>query len=100
MFCGKLSSSSSAWAKEKNYSHLEQHLEYFIGKCEANGYKYLNWDSAFKTAIRDDWAKLNTNHQPKYQSKPKVQQVPLIGSNKLRTERTVNTFDALEMRDV
>ena len=36
----------------------------------------------------------------KYQSKPKVQQVPLIGSNKLRTERTVNTFDALEMRDV
>lgn len=36
----------------------------------------------------------------KYQSKPKVQQVPLIGSNKLRTERTVNTFDALEVRDV
>jgi hypothetical protein len=24
----------------------------------------------------------------------------LIGSNKLRAERTVNTFDALEMRDV
>jgi len=24
----------------------------------------------------------------------------LIGSNKLRTERTVNTFDALEVRDV
>lgn len=38
--------------------------------------------------------------QSTYQSKPKVQQVPLIGSNKLRTERTVNTFDALEMRDV
>ena len=36
----------------------------------------------------------------KQQSKPKVQQVPLIGSNKLRAERTVNTFDALEMRDV
>lgn len=95
-----ISEQVKSWAKEKNYSHLEQHLEYFIGKCEANGYKYLNWDSAFKTAIRDDWAKLNTNHQPKYQSKPKVQQVPLIGSNKLRTERTVNTFDALEMRDV
>ena len=38
--------------------------------------------------------------QATYQPKPKVQQVPLIGSNKLRTERTVNTFDALEMRDV
>lgn len=95
-----ISEQVKSWAKEKNYSHLEQHLEYFIGKCEANGYKYLNWDSAFKTAIRDDWAKLNTNHQPKYQSKAPAQQVPLIGSNKLRTERTVNTFDALEMRDV
>lgn len=38
--------------------------------------------------------------QTTYQPKPKVQQVPLIGSNKLRTERTVNTFDALEVRDV
>jgi len=52
------------------------------------------------------WVKNNSykfNEKPKqatYQPKPKVQQVPLIGSNKLRTERTVNTFDALEMRDV
>ena len=52
------------------------------------------------------WVKNNSykfNEKPKqssYQPKPKVQQVPLIGSNKLRAERTVNTFDALEMRDV
>ena len=52
------------------------------------------------------WVKNNSykfNEKPKqatYQPKPKVQQVPLIGSNKLRTERTVNTFDALEVRDV
>ncbi|EZQ10786.1 helix-turn-helix domain-containing protein [Acinetobacter sp. Ver3] len=56
------------WAQEKNYKHLEQHLEYFTAKCEANGYKYLNWDAAFKTAIRDDWAKLNNNRQTGYQS--------------------------------
>ena len=44
----------------------------------------------------------NEQQQPvaTYQPKPKVQQVPLIGSNKLRTERSVNTFDALEVRDV
>ncbi|RLL42965.1 helix-turn-helix domain-containing protein [Acinetobacter cumulans] len=35
-----------------------------------------------------------------YQPKPKVQQVPLIGSNKRRAERTVNTIDALEMKNV
>jgi len=52
------------------------------------------------------WVKNNSykfNEKPKqatYQPKPKVQQVPLIGSNKLRAERTVNTFDALEVRDV
>ena len=52
------------------------------------------------------WVKNNAykfNEKPKrstYQPKPKVQQVPLIGSNKLRAERTVNTFDALEVRDV
>ena len=61
------------WALEKNYKHLEQHLEYFTAKCEANGYKYLNWDAAFKTAIRDDWAKLNNNQQTGYQPKPNQQ---------------------------
>ena len=49
-----------AWAESKNFGDLEQHLEYFIAKAAANGYKYADWDAAFKTAIRDDWAKLRT----------------------------------------
>lgn len=88
------------WANEKNFKHLEQHLEYFISKCEANGYKYLNWDSAFKTAIRDDWAKLNTAQQQPYQPRQQAQQVPLIGSNKKQSERTVSTVEVLEVRNV
>jgi len=88
------------WANEKNFKHLEQHLEYFISKCEANGYKYLNWDSAFKTAIRDDWAKLNTVQQQPYQPRQQAQQVPLIGSNKKQSERTVSTVEVLEVRNV
>lgn len=48
------------WAISKNFGDLEQHLEYFTAKAAANGYKYADWDAAFKTAIRDDWAKLRT----------------------------------------
>ncbi|WP_151834464.1 hypothetical protein [Acinetobacter junii] len=52
------------WATSKNFSDLEQHLEYFVSKAAANGYKYADWDAAFKTAIRDDWAKLRTPRYP------------------------------------
>lgn len=53
------------WAASKNFGDLEQHLEYFVSKAAANGYKYADWDAAFKTAIRDDWAKLRT---PRFQN--------------------------------
>jgi len=52
------------WAASKNFGDLEQHLEYFTAKAAANGYKYADWDAAFKTAIRDDWAKLRTPRYP------------------------------------
>lgn len=56
----EISDSVRVWAESKNFGDLEQHLEYFVSKAAANGYKYADWDAAFKTAIRDDWAKLRT----------------------------------------
>lgn len=47
-----------AWAQERGFDHLQQHLEAFLRKCRANGYAYADWDSAFMEAIREDWAKL------------------------------------------
>lgn len=47
-----------AWADEKGYWRLPEHLESFKAKCAANGYKYVDWDAAFMNAIRDDWAKI------------------------------------------
>lgn len=47
-----------AWAAGKGFADLEQHLESFKDKCQANGYTYADWDAAFMNAIRDDWAKL------------------------------------------
>ena len=59
------------------------------------------WMNTWLKWVKNDSYKFTAKpKQSTYQSKPKVQQVPLIGSNKLRSERTVNTFDALEMRDV
>ena len=61
---------------------------------------YDGSNESLKTSITGNYQGLFEPKQTTYQPKPKVQQVPLIGSNKLRTERTVNTFDALEVRDV
>lgn len=48
-----------AWAAERSFDRLEAHLEAFKEKCKAHDYRYVNWESAFKEAIRGDWAGLN-----------------------------------------
>ena len=55
-FC--LSERVQKWADKNGYIHLDKHLESFIDRCKANNYKYTDWDSAFMTAIRDNWARL------------------------------------------
>ena len=47
-----------AWASEKGFDRLAEHLEAFKRKCAAGGYAYVDHDSAFMDAIREDWAKL------------------------------------------
>jgi hypothetical protein len=47
-----------AWASEKGYDRLQEHCEAFCRKAKAKGYTYVDWDSAFQEAIREDWAKL------------------------------------------
>lgn len=48
-----------SWAEKEGYRDLKRHLDNFILKSQANGYTYSNWDSAFMTAIRDNWANVN-----------------------------------------
>lgn len=47
------------WALEKGFGDLPAHLESFLSKAKAKGYEYVDWDEAFMTAIREDWAKLS-----------------------------------------
>jgi hypothetical protein len=53
-----ISESVKAWAAEKGHSRLPEHLEAFKVKARAKGYTYVDWDSAFMEAVRNDWAKL------------------------------------------
>lgn len=58
-FC--ISDRVKKWAAAKNTNHLDKHLEHFISICRAKDYRYVDWDEAFMTAIRNDWAKINNN---------------------------------------
>ena len=51
------------WANRNGFDHLEDHLEYFRDAAMAKGYKYVDWDAAFKNAIRSDWAGLRNQKQ-------------------------------------
>lgn len=46
------------WAASKGFDCLDQHLEAFRSKALAKGYQYADWDEAFMSAIRDDWARV------------------------------------------
>ena len=51
------------WAMEKGLTRLDEHLESFKRKALAKGYSYVDWDSAFMEAIREDWAKLGNSQR-------------------------------------
>ena len=46
------------WAEKNGHKRLNQHLEHFKDRAQSKDYKYVNWDSAFKEAIRKNWAGL------------------------------------------
>ena len=47
-----------AWAEQHGYGDLPQHLDRFRDKAQANGYRYSDWNAAFRNAVRDVWAGL------------------------------------------
>ena len=48
------------WADANGYTNLERHLEHFRDSCLARGYTYIDWDAAFRNAIKGNWAKVQT----------------------------------------
>jgi hypothetical protein len=58
------------WARQKGHTRLPEHLESFKAKVKANGYTYVDWNSAFQEAIRGDWAKLGSGSGSSVGSSP------------------------------
>lgn len=59
-----ISESVKAWAKEHGHQNLETHLANFVDSCKAKGYKYRDWDAAFRGAISKNWAKVAVTAKP------------------------------------
>ena len=57
----KISDRVISWANREGYRDLQKHFDNFVLKAEAKGYTYTNWDSAFMTAIRENWANVPMN---------------------------------------
>ena len=60
----KISDGVRAWAERKGHDHLEEHHENFVLTAQAKGYRYVDWDAAFKRAVRDDWAGISKAKTP------------------------------------
>ena len=96
-----LASYPSLTLKIDNFSEMFNEMRQWSLTANAGKKQPQQWMNTWLSWVKNNAHKFNEKpKQATYQPKPKGQQVPLIGSNKLRTERTVNTFDALEMRDV
>ena len=46
-----------SWAAEKGYTDVPQQLEAFVSYAKRKGARYVDWDEALMTAVREDWAK-------------------------------------------
>lgn len=57
-----ISEAVKTWAAGKGFSRLEDHLEAFKDYALSRGKTYADWDSAFKRAIREDWARLRSGN--------------------------------------
>ena len=53
-----ISDSVREWAASNAHDRLDQHLSCFIDACKAKGYKYRDWDAAFRNAVTKNWARL------------------------------------------
>lgn len=66
-----ISEAVRAWAGKKGFDRLEDHLEAFKDRATMKGYQYIDWDAAFKTAIREDWGKIRQNSPGPSRQEPK-----------------------------
>lgn len=53
-----------SWAAEHGHSNLAAHLENFVSYAKRSGATYADWDEALMTAIRKNWANVQSTVVP------------------------------------
>lgn len=61
----QISDRVKAWAAEKGHGRLPERFEQFVGYVRRSGKTYLDWDEAFMSAVREDWAKFGGPSAPR-----------------------------------
>ena len=54
----KLTPALQTWATAHGITKIKDRMEHFTDTALAKGYRYVNWDAAFRNACRQDWARL------------------------------------------
>ena len=67
-----ISDAIKTWAKEHGYTRLNERLDHFKDTAIARGYEYIDWDAAFRNAIRDNWAKLGDESPDEFAHFPRI----------------------------
>jgi hypothetical protein len=55
-----ISDAVSKWAEKEGFGNLDKHLEAFIDYVRSSGKQYVDYDAAFRKAIREDWGKIRS----------------------------------------
>lgn len=88
-----ISEAVRTWATGKGFTRLDDHLEAFKDYALSRGKTYADWDSAFKRAIREDWAKLNGNGGlPQRQTAPLSKADQITAGNLAARERLLKKY--------
>lgn len=93
----KISESVAAWASEKGFAHLQQHLESFIDKAKSKNYRYADWDAAFRDAIRKNWAGIGQNNQSQYSRQDTAPSTRQVESPAPEPSQRVSLFSGIEL---
>jgi len=90
-----ISESVRTWAAGKGFDRLDDHLEAFRDYALSRGKTYADWDSAFKRAIREDWAKLKGNGSglPQRQLTPLSKADQITAGNLAARERILKKYE-------
>lgn len=89
-----ISEGVKTWAAGKGFTRLDDHLDAFREYALSRGKTYVDWDSAFKRAIREDWGKIRQGGG--FPVLPSQQQQPMSKAEQMTAANLKAAREAME----